>query len=73
MAEIISEVSVRIPHRLIRKALGVVVHIEKVQGVGFRVTEIRIPTGYKRKKEEFKTVLVTEEYATKVMSGETSL
>jgi type IV secretion system protein TrbB len=73
MAEIISEVSVRIPHRLIRKALGVVVHIEKITGVGFRLTEIRIPTGYKRKKEEFKTILVTEEYATKVMQGTTSL
>jgi type IV secretion system protein TrbB len=73
MAEVISEVSVRIPHRLIMKALAVVVHIEKVQGVGFRVTEIRVPTKYKRKKEQFKTKLVTEEYATKVMSGEVSL
>jgi type IV secretion system protein TrbB len=73
MAEVISEVSKRIPHRLIMKALAVVVHIEKVQGVGFRVTEIRVPTKYKRKKEEFKTALVTEEYATKVMSGEVSL
>jgi type IV secretion system protein VirB11 len=73
MAEIIAEVSARIPHRLIRKALGVVVHLEKIVGVGFRVTEIRVPTGYKRKKEEFKTKLVTEEYATKVISGETSL
>jgi len=73
MAEVISEVSARIPHRLIMKALAVVVHIEKVQGVGFRITEIRVPTKYKRKKERFKTALVTEEYATKVMSGETSL
>ena len=73
MAEIISEVSVRIPHRLIRKALGAVVHIEKVQGVGFRVTEIRVPTGYNRDKEEFETALATKEYATKVMEGQTSL
>ena len=73
MAEIISEVSERIPHRLIRKALGAVVHMQKVQGVGFRVTEIRVPTGYDREKEEFRTALVTEEYATKAMKGETSL
>jgi type IV secretion system protein TrbB len=73
MAEIISEVSARIPQRLIRKALGVVVHIQKIEGEGFKVTEIRIPTGYKRKKEEFKTALVTEEHALKVMQGEISL
>ena len=73
MAEIISEVSARLPHRLIRKALGVVVHLQKINGVGFRVTEIRIPTGYKRKKEEFETMLVTKEYAAKVISGETAL
>ena len=58
MAEIISEVSVNVPHRLIRRALGLVVHLQRIQGEGFRVTELREPIGYDRDAEKFITQVV---------------
>lgn len=58
MAEVISEVSVTVPHRLIRRTLEVVVHIQRIAGEGFKVTEIRVPTGYNKATEEFETEVV---------------
>jgi type IV secretion system protein VirB11 len=60
MAEIISEVSVSVPHRLIRRTLGLVIHIARI-GKKYVVTELRVPLGYDKEKEEFITKVVADE------------
>lgn len=57
MAELILEVAVGVPHRLIRRALGLVIHIARIDGK-YKVTELRKCIGYDKQKEEFITEVV---------------
>lgn len=55
MDEVISEVTTRTPHRLIRRTLAVVVHIERRDKEGFKVSKIVEPIGYDKATETYIT------------------